>query len=83
MGASVGCSSATGTQSTRSSTDTSAARLSQSIRSVVRGTEVEVGRSSEKQLTRLPFTEVYGDFPGRRTYLTLNVDLVEVDDLRD
>ncbi|WP_160299917.1 hypothetical protein [Belnapia sp. F-4-1] len=30
----------------------------QPIRSVVRGAEVEIVRSSERQMTRLPFTEV-------------------------
>jgi len=55
----------------------------QLIRSVMRGTEVEVGKSSLRQLTRLPFTDVYGDFPARRTYLTLDVGLVEVTNLED
>jgi len=49
----------------------------------LRGEEVEVGHASERQLTRLPFTEVYPSFAGKQTYLNLDVGLVEVDDARD
>lgn len=48
-----------------------------------RGELVQVGRSSEKQLTRLPFVEVYPEFAGRRTWLTLDVGLVELNDVND
>ncbi|WP_077000920.1 S1/P1 Nuclease [Variovorax sp. KK3] len=51
--------------------------------SMLAGEEVMVGKSSAKQLTRLPFAEVYADFPARRTYLTLDVGLVEIADLGD
>ncbi|MBB3964924.1 S1/P1 Nuclease [Rhizobium metallidurans] len=53
------------------------------ISAILRGGEVEVGRSSAKQLTRLLFTDVYADFPGRRTWLTLDIGLVEISDLND
>lgn len=53
------------------------------IGTMLRGHPAEVGWSSDRQLTRLPFTEVYPDFPGRRTYLTLDAALVEVADLTD
>ena len=36
-----------------------------------------------QQLTRLPFTDVYPDLVGHRTYLTLDAGLVEVDELAD
>ncbi|MFS2033535.1 S1/P1 Nuclease [Polaromonas sp. CT11-55] len=49
----------------------------------LRGEEVEIGHASERQLTRLPFTEVYPSFAGKQTYLNLDVGLVEVDDARD
>jgi hypothetical protein len=49
----------------------------------LRGEVVEVGIASERQLTREPFTSVFPDFPGRRSYLTLDVGLVEVHDVND
>lgn len=55
----------------------------QPIGTILRGQAVDVGRSSERQLTRLPFTQVYPDFPAHRTYLTLDAALVEVNDLAD
>jgi len=45
---------------------------------MVAGERVDIGRSSSKQLTRRPFTEACADFPRRRTYLTLDVGLVEI-----
>lgn len=53
------------------------------IFSRLRGGEVEIGQSSARQLTRLPFSEVYPDFPGRKSYLTLDVGLVRVNDVND
>jgi len=53
------------------------------VSTILRGQPVDVGRSSDRQLTRLPFTQVYPDFPGRRTFLTLDAALVEVTDLTD
>ena len=53
------------------------------LKARVRGNLVEVGRASDKQLTRLPFTEVFPEFPGRRTYLTLDIGLIEVDEIND
>lgn len=53
------------------------------IHARVRGRDVEIGRGSARQLTRLPFSEVYPEFPGRRTYLALDVGLVDVHDAND
>lgn len=53
------------------------------LKARVRGNLVEVGRSSAKQLTRLPFSEVFPEFPARRTFLTLDIGLVEVDSVGD
>src|SRR5262249_3204516 len=39
-----------------------------------------VGVSSGKQLTRLPFTSIYPNFPGQDTFVNLDVGLIEVDD---
>lgn len=45
------------------------------------GSNEPVGRSSGKQLTRLPFAEVYRDCPGKDVYLNLDSGLVDIDDL--
>lgn len=49
----------------------------------LRGHTQVVGHSSARQLTRMAFSEVYPDFPGRRSYLALDVGLVEVDDVTE
>jgi hypothetical protein len=49
----------------------------------LRGTRVEIGRSSRKQLTRLSFSEAYPQYPGRRTFLNVDVGLIEVSDVND
>jgi hypothetical protein len=45
------------------------------------GRNVPIGRSSAKQLTRLGFTEVYGDFSGKNVFLNLDAGLIDIDDL--
>lgn len=55
----------------------------ETIQSMLAGERVDIGHSSSKQLTRRPFTEAYADFPMRRTYLTLDVGLVEIANLGD
>lgn len=55
----------------------------QRIAAQTRGGEVEVGTSSDKQLTRERFTTVYPGFAGDATYLTLDAGLVAVDDAND
>lgn len=45
-----------------------------------RGQSVVVGSSSPKTLSRLPFSEVYPEFAGHRTYLNLDIGLVNVAD---
>jgi hypothetical protein len=49
------------------------------VSSRLRSGPVSVGLSSDKQLTRKLFSEVYPDFPGRRTYVTLDVGLIRID----
>jgi hypothetical protein len=51
------------------------------VATILGGHQVDIGHSTDQQLTRLPFTDVYPDFPARRTYLTLDAALVEVTDL--
>ena len=50
------------------------------IAAILRGAEREIGTSSDLQLTRRPFTDVYPELPGSHSHLTLDVGLVEVDD---
>jgi hypothetical protein len=49
--------------------------------SMLDGKQVRIGVSAEKQLTRLPFTDVYPSLPGRDTYLNLDMGLIDIDDL--
>ena len=53
------------------------------VSSIIRGQQVPIGRASSKQLTRLPFSDVYPNFIARRTYLNLDIGLIEIDDLND
>ncbi len=48
-----------------------------------RGGIAVVGHASNLQLARLPFREVYPEFPGGRSYATLDIGLVEIDDIND
>jgi hypothetical protein len=45
------------------------------------GRKEPIGRSSGKQLTRLPFAEVYRDCVGQDVYLNLDAGLIDIDDL--
>ena len=47
------------------------------------GTRIEIGPASKQHLSRLEFTEVYPEFVGRRTYVNLDVGLIELKDLND
>jgi hypothetical protein len=55
----------------------------ETVSSILRGQPVPIGRASSKQLTRLPFSEVYPNFISRRTFLTLDIGLIEIDDIND
>lgn len=46
-----------------------------------RGERVEIGRASARHLTRLPFTDIYPEFVGHRTYVNLDVGLIQLADL--
>jgi len=48
---------------------------------LARGERVEIGRASARHLTRLPFTEIYPEFVGHRTYVNLDVGLIQLADL--
>ncbi len=48
----------------------------------IRGEEVFIGTSSDKQLGRLPFEKVYQSWPGRHIYVNADVGLIEIEDQR-
>jgi hypothetical protein len=50
------------------------------VYSVLGGNETVIGTASAKQLSRLPFAEVYGDFPGKDLYVNLDIGLIEIED---
>jgi hypothetical protein len=43
--------------------------------------KLPIGHSSDKQLTRLLFSEVYPEWPGKSVYLNLDAGLIDIDDL--
>ncbi len=51
------------------------------ISSVLGGKKQPIGRSSDKQLTRIAFTEIYPGWSGSRMYLNLDVGLIDIDDI--
>lgn len=53
------------------------------VQTILRGRLTDIGTSTDHQLTRLPFSDVYPDFAARRTFLTLDAALVEVTDIND
>jgi len=53
------------------------------VSALTRGGAGVVGHASDLQLARLPFQQVYPEFPGQRSYATLDIGLVEIDDIND
>jgi hypothetical protein len=51
------------------------------VSTILAGKKVEVGRSAGQQLTRLKFGEVYPEYVGHRTFVTIDAGLVEVNDI--
>ena len=51
------------------------------LSSVIGGERVEIGTTSDKQITRVRFSEIYPQWPGNDVYVNLDVGLVRVDDL--
>jgi hypothetical protein len=48
-----------------------------------RGRSVQIGHASHRHLTRLPFSEVYPEFTSHRTFLNLDVGLIEFSDVNE
>ncbi|HEY6186074.1 MAG TPA: hypothetical protein VIW80_00240 [Pyrinomonadaceae bacterium] len=48
--------------------------------SKVKGEILSIGHSSEKQIGRLPFEEVYDTWPGKHVYVNVDVGLIEIED---
>ncbi|OUL96315.1 S1/P1 Nuclease [Paraburkholderia hospita] len=53
------------------------------VKALLRGAVAEVGIASDRQLTREPFTVVFPEFAGSRSFLTLDIGLIEVHDAND
>jgi len=47
----------------------------------VAGTMIEIGKSSDKQLTHKLFQDVYPGWPAKDTYVNLDIGLIRVDDV--
>jgi hypothetical protein len=59
-----------------------AGRPNETLSSILNGKPIDIGVSSQKQLGRLPFQEVYKGWPGEDTYVNVDVGLIELKDLR-
>ena len=53
------------------------------VYTIARGERVRIGQASKRHLTRMEFDRVYPEFPSRRTYVNLDVGLIELDDIND
>jgi hypothetical protein len=53
------------------------------VSAIVRNRRITIGRSSAKQLTRLPFNDVYPALPVRSTFVNMEAGLIELDNLND
>lgn len=51
------------------------------VYSSIGGALERIGVSSERHLTRMPFASYYAGWPGRDTYVNLDVGLIRIDDL--
>lgn len=51
--------------------------------SMLGGERVYIGKSSPKQLRRVPFEDIYREWTGKNVFVNLDVGLIEVDDVRD
>src|SRR5215467_9583683 len=64
-------------------TDMFAVRAGTRISALIRNRRVAVGSSSERQLTRLPFNQLYPGLPMRSTYVNLEIGLIELENVND
>jgi hypothetical protein len=51
------------------------------IYATIRSRRVLIGHASAKQVTRLPFTDCYPEFPSKRTFVNLDIGLFEIADV--
>jgi len=50
------------------------------VYTIARGRKEVIGHGSSLTLSRMPFTDVYPEFVGKRTYINLDAGLIELDD---
>lgn len=58
-----------------------AGRPGEALSSAIGGERIQVGITSDKQLTRKLFGDVYPEWPGQNVYLNLDAGLIRIDDL--
>ena len=56
-------------------------KAGEAIYSIVAGKKVPIGKSSHKQLTRMPFERVYNGWPGKEIFVNMDIGLIEVEDI--
>lgn len=52
----------------------------ETIYSILGGEKIKIGESSHKQLTRMPFQDVYANWPGKDVFVNLDIGLIEIAD---
>jgi len=50
---------------------------------LARGRRVQIGKASRHRLSRVPFEKVYPEFPGKRTFVNVDVGLIALDRVTD
>jgi hypothetical protein len=50
---------------------------------LARGQRVPIGEATRRCITRMPFEKAYPEFPGRRTFINIDVGLIAVDRVDD
>lgn len=55
----------------------------QRVSTITAGRREPIGTASEKQLSRMPFEQVYSEYTSRRTYVNMDAGLIELDDMGD
>lgn len=54
--------------------------IGETVYAIVDGHEIPIGKSSNKQISRVGFEEIYCGWPGREVFLHMDVGLIEIED---
>ncbi len=55
----------------------------ESLYTIINGNEEEIGKSSSKNLKKIPFTQVYESLPGKHALVNLDIGLIELNDINN